>query len=365
GMRIKGMRIKGMRIKGMRIKGMRIKGMRINLRSSSRPANRECQGRHAYLPDHVWHRMADRPLFAGLRIPNAGLFSRAAGHYVERVNGSYADEFIFCTAGRGWVSFGDGRRQAVRPGTLIWLPARRRHAYGTGSDQRMAWTIEWVHVAGPEAAEWAALLGFPAGGGLRHFDFRRAAGLSLGGVYEYLEHGGAPADLAAAGAALRMALADFARQYAGAARPGGNSALERVAATVRLLRQHPQQTPRLAELARRAGLSVPHYRTVFRQLTGGAPVDWLNRQRILRACRLLETEDAPVSAVAEQTGFEDAGYFTRMFRKVTGETPLAYRRRRSGDDEGRRLLPSAAEDERYRRRLAPMAASAITCQKVT
>ena len=42
---------------------------------------------------------------------------------------------------------------------------------------------------------------------------------------------------------------------------------------------------------------------------------------------MLETEDAPIEAVAHQIGYEDASFFGRLFRRKVGLTPAQYRRR--------------------------------------
>jgi transcriptional regulator GlxA family with amidase domain len=42
---------------------------------------------------------------------------------------------------------------------------------------------------------------------------------------------------------------------------------------------------------------------------------------------MLETGDAPVEAIANEVGYEDAGFFSRLFRRQVALTPAQYRRR--------------------------------------
>ena len=45
---------------------------------------------------------------------------------------------------------------------------------------------------------------------------------------------------------------------------------------------------------------------------------------------MLETEDSPTEAVANEVGYEDASFFGRMFRRKVGLTPAQYRKRFGG-----------------------------------
>jgi len=70
---------------------------------------------------------------------------------------------------------------------------------------------------------------------------------------------------------------------------------------------------------------VPHFSELFRQQTGYAPIDYLIRQRIQRACLLLDTTVSAVSKITTEVGYNDPYYFTRSFRRVMGCPPRAYR----------------------------------------
>jgi len=82
-----------------------------------------------------------------------------------------------------------------------------------------------------------------------------------------------------------------------------------------------------AELARELGVSYTTFRRSFKRQTGIAPARFQSAIRINRACDLLAATDLTVSEIANQTGFETVFYFSRAFRKRTGQTPSAYRMR--------------------------------------
>jgi AraC family transcriptional regulator, transcriptional activator FtrA len=80
------------------------------------------------------------------------------------------------------------------------------------------------------------------------------------------------------------------------------------------------------DLARRAAMSPRTFARRFRAATGTTPHQWLLRQRVLHAQRLLETTDDPVERIASSCGFGSAAVLRQHFGRVVGTSPLAYRR---------------------------------------
>ena len=73
-----------------------------------------------------------------------------------------------------------------------------------------------------------------------------------------------------------------------------------------------------------AHLSDTWFRRLFFQYHGVKPVAYINRLRINYAKELLESEYYKVEQVALMAGFEDAKYFSTVFKKYTGRTPSGY-----------------------------------------
>ncbi len=89
---------------------------------------------------------------------------------------------------------------------------------------------------------------------------------------------------------------------------------------------HLDQPMTVDDLAACALLSPRSFARRFRAATGTTPMQWLARQRVLHAQRLLETTDLPVERVAERCGFGTATALRVHFRRVVGTSPVAYRR---------------------------------------
>jgi transcriptional regulator GlxA family with amidase domain len=82
----------------------------------------------------------------------------------------------------------------------------------------------------------------------------------------------------------------------------------------------------LSRLAQRAGMSVRTFTRRFREETGVSPAQWLLRQRVEEARRLLETTDLPVDRVAERAGFGTATSMRQHLHAAVGVSPTAYRK---------------------------------------
>jgi AraC-like DNA-binding protein len=160
---------------------------------------------------------------------------------------------------------------------------------------------------------------------------------------------------------VRMTL-DFLRRESEASRPGADAVITRLADIlfIEALRAHAQsleakesgfavalRDPRigrtlavvsrrpnvdwdLARLAKEAGMSRTAFSVRFRELVGESPVRYARRFRMERAAALLRSTEASIPRVAERVGYDSEVGFGRAFKRHTGASPAAYRRRLRG-----------------------------------
>jgi two-component system response regulator YesN len=87
------------------------------------------------------------------------------------------------------------------------------------------------------------------------------------------------------------------------------------------------------DAAEAAGVSVSHFCYTFKQETGMTFLEYLTRFRIDKACYMLEHTDVKVFQVSQMVGYQDAKYFSQVFRKMMGCKPSEFReqmRRKGG-----------------------------------
>jgi len=85
------------------------------------------------------------------------------------------------------------------------------------------------------------------------------------------------------------------------------------------------------DLAALVDFSEFHFIVAFRNSVGTPPHEFLIRRRIERAQQLMLETRMPLCDIAAECGLADQAHLTRLFRKVVGETPAAWRRDRFGD----------------------------------
>ena len=100
------------------------------------------------------------------------------------------------------------------------------------------------------------------------------------------------------------------------------------------------------EMVKWSGLAPRTFKRRFTAATGHTPIAYVQRIRVERAKRMLETTGEPIEEISWAVGYEDPASFRRLFKRLAGLTPGAYRHRFAIPDVPRSyregaLVPSA------------------------
>src|SRR5271163_2037333 len=87
-------------------------------------------------------------------------------------------------------------------------------------------------------------------------------------------------------------------------------------------------TLRISDLASNANLSHSHFARAFRRSFGESPHAYIVRMRVQRAQTMLLTSVAPLQQIALDCGFSDQSHLSRLFTRLVGQAPGAWRRAR-------------------------------------
>lgn len=93
----------------------------------------------------------------------------------------------------------------------------------------------------------------------------------------------------------------------------------------RLIQKNLQQFCNVKLLSARLGVSREHLSRVFRKETGQAPYRYIQRQKMLAACRLLKETRLTQKEIAFKMGYNVPAHFTRAFRRVMHLPPRRFR----------------------------------------
>lgn len=95
------------------------------------------------------------------------------------------------------------------------------------------------------------------------------------------------------------------------------------------LADHYARADIVTAMAKQSGLQAKTFARRFKAATGYAPLDYVQRLRIEESKQLLESSGGNVDAIAEAVSYQDAVSFRRLFKRMVGESPAAYRKRRA------------------------------------
>jgi AraC-like DNA-binding protein len=236
---------------------------------------------------------------------------------------------FFVWKGHGWIERA-GVRFAIAPGDLNFWRAGLR--YCAGHDPRQPLTVLSIglRLKGPGGSDPLLALAVPDRLSLTPEEARRFVAAANEVVAAQTQRT-ATSSLAVQGAALSLlALALRLAEEAPAERrhgviPPRHGESTRLAQVLAHIDAHLHERLSLPTLARVARLSPAYFAAFFRERTGTTAMDHVRRRRIAEARALLRESDAPIEEIARRVGYPDPFHFSRLFRRLVGKSPSAYR----------------------------------------
>lgn len=277
--------------------------------------------RSIIIPDYIVQDIKKAPISSQLFITDIGYYPDARFHQRTRENGCKQYILIYCVKGEGWFSL-QGKKMKVSTNQFFIIPKETPHSYA--SDEQNPWSIYWVHFDGKLASSF--------------YDSEKISQTILPSkisrieerlqlfeeIIQNLEMGYSRENLEYANICLLHFLASFKyiNQFRQLKKFRENDTVEN---TILFMKENLDKRLPLEDLANNSKLSVSHFSMVFRKKTSKAPMDYLIHLRIQRACQLLDHTELKIKDIALKVGIEDQYYFSRIFKKIMGTAPVAYR----------------------------------------
>lgn len=101
---------------------------------------------------------------------------------------------------------------------------------------------------------------------------------------------------------------------------------EMIQETLAFLEENIDESIDFNIIAKGLHITPNYFRSIFKDVTGLSPVDYLNRIRIVKSLEYLQMGELSVSEAAAKVGIYDANYFSRLFKKVMGYSPRYFKR---------------------------------------
>ena len=279
------------------------------------------QQRLTVLPANVIHRCRALPMVRHLYVTDVGIYPSAPHHYVERRNGSAQAILIYCLDGRGQLQM-DNKIHRLQRGDLVIIPPKIPHVYQ--ADASDPWSIFWIHFTGEQTGAMLKSMGAPRRNPLLCISYARLMHDAFEDIYACLNYNYSDAGLLAITSEL-IRLFSKIKLHQGSQKTQRQSAENRCLGTIGFMQQHLDMPLTLVELAAHSGLSIPYYSKLFKERTNQSPMAYFIQLKVQKACALLDQTELTVQGVASKLGYNDPYYFSRIFKKIQGMSPVSYR----------------------------------------
>lgn len=110
-----------------------------------------------------------------------------------------------------------------------------------------------------------------------------------------------------------------------------------------ILEHYDNEQLSLNDISRQVGVSSSHLSKIFSQETGQTITEFLTATRIGKAKELLKSTGHKTFEIAYSVGYNDQHYFSNLFKKVTGMTPMEYRKHGNSEAQVHSIRKGAVE----------------------
>jgi AraC-like DNA-binding protein len=141
-----------------------------------------------------------------------------------------------------------------------------------------------------------------------------------------LDHDKSPGDIFETNAIMQLLLSAFFRDYSCPRLVNTMDGLKRFEKVLDYIHTHLDEQMTIPQLSKIACLSHTYFSNLFSKLIGTSPLQYINKRRIEKAQELLLVTDDTVYQISRAIGIDDEFYFSRLFKKTVGISPDRYRK---------------------------------------
>lgn len=265
--------------------------------------------------------MFDLKISLPLRVQNGGLFiSRGVGSHPQRELDSW--ELIFVEKGTLTIKEED-TLFSVKAGESLLLWPHRKHV-GVGNfpaDLKFYWLHFELNSRGDNPSDYpVSLISMPQHGQVINPQYVISLFRQFLSEQETINRSDS----------LELILLLIMQQLSVAANDNpqaDNSGVALAYKAQQLIRTQFHLPVSTSSLASQLHCNADYLGRVYRQTFELTITEAIHRQRVLSAEKMLISDSCSLSEVAQRSGFQDVGYFRKVFRKTMGLTPAAWKRR--------------------------------------
>ena len=272
-----------------------------------------------FIPHDIIEKESKNEILSNLQLTWAGCFTKAFGHLVD--NRQIRDYvMIYCVEGCGWLEL-DKKRWVINRGDLFICPPDIAHSYG--ADDKDPWTKYWIHFRGRNAKDYIDLLGVSLDRPVLHIGVNETVISKMQDIFDTLNTGYSLGNLLLSTSHLMNILCYFNSVNTNKAIYRGEDM--NVQKIITYMLDNIDKNLSIIQMAQYANVSKYHFIRKFKQKVGYTPIDYYIRLKIQKACELLESSSLKINGICSLLGFGNPYYFSTVFKRITGLSPLRYR----------------------------------------
>ncbi len=272
-----------------------------------------------YTPPDIIEKESQSEILKSLLLTWAGCYTKAYGHKV--VNRRLKDHIIiYCVDGLGWLEL-NNKRWIIKKGDFFTCPPQLIHSYG--SNNKEPWTKYWIHFRGENAGYYMEMLGLTMDSPILHIGDNVKILSWMHDLFRTLEKGYTHSNLLMATSYLNNILS-YINSLVRNKELNKNDEIT-VEKVITYMLDNINGNLDLDHISAYAGISKYHFVRLFKKITGYTPLNYYIRLKMQKACQLLESSSVKISSIGSALGFNNAYYFSMTFKRVIGQSPQSYR----------------------------------------
>lgn len=243
--------------------------------------------------------------------------------YIVRTDGYHWHQILFSAEGDGVLKY-DNISMPIEKGAFFFLPAGYPHEYYSENEK---WDVRWVAFDGYSANHILSLLGMTKPTIIKPHESETFQSIFdrmfTAQIYDKFY-----CDFICSGLVYEYII-EFHRHMNDKENKMRSERSKLLLPVLTYIDENFRSDFSMTVLAELAGISPQHLCRIFKEAMNMRPSEYLTQKRLQESRRLLRTSDSPISEIAMQSGFPDAGYFSTVFKKHQGMTPVEYKKAHS------------------------------------
>ncbi len=230
-------------------------------------------------------------------------------------------QIVYITRGQGILESADKVPVSISAGDTFFLFPGVWHRYEP--DPETGWDEHYIGLRGPHAAQAFADFGVSPDQPIRHVGIHPELVATFNQVIEELkqERIGYGRMLAGYALTLLAQITTHARRNTFT-----DTKVEKTIQQARaIMLEHTGRHLDMEQLAAELAVGYSWFRRAFKEYAGISPGQYHLQLRLNKARDMLQYTRMPISQIALETGFDTPAYFSKMFKKKTGQTPYQFR----------------------------------------